>query len=240
MHVVLVGVGDALDGGFQRARAIHHLKQAAEQQDGERDGNRAAYRAAAQHARDGRHEDVPQALRVGLHGVVRARNGIAAFGQIVRAARNNPGQKRNQSDDGEQYHVRVRHLELFLLVLFRFHFFSHGSPLLSWVAKPSLMPCDRRTEWMNRIGGRAQPSPKAESPLGCYETQVHPSPETRENGRPPPPRQGRAPAARPAGFGGIPASYTRGMYRLPSVAAMMALMVCMRFSACSNWRPRSQ
>ena len=87
--------------------------------------------------------------------------------------------------------------------------------------------------------GGAQPSPKVESPLGCYETQARPFPGNARE-RVAAPRQGRAPAARLAGFGGIPASYTRGMYRLPSVAAMMALMVCMRFSACSNWRPRSQ
>ena len=110
----MIGDRDALDGGLEGARAVHHLEQAAEQHDREGDGDRAGDGPAAEHAGDGGHEDVPEALGVALDYVVRAGDGVAGLGEVVGAAGYEPGEQRDEGDDGEQDHIRVRHLELLL------------------------------------------------------------------------------------------------------------------------------
>ena len=110
--------------------------------------------------------------------------------------------------------------------------FSHGPQ-----SPPSCLAIDGQNG-RTGLGGALSQAPRPKAPWAATRRKrTLPRKRARTGDRP---RQGRDPAARLAGLGGIPASYTRGMYRLPSVAAMMALMVCMRFSACSNWRPRSQ
>ena len=117
VHIVPVLHGDALERRLHRTGFLHHLEEAAEQQDGQRDGDGTADGARTQHARDGRHEHVPQPLRVGLHDVVRPRNSVAVGVQLVRAARHEPAEHGDEADDPEQDDVGVRHLEFLLALL---------------------------------------------------------------------------------------------------------------------------